>query len=30
MIRSATGIDEQTYRALKRDSANGRERAAPP
>ena len=30
MIRSATGIDEQTYRALKRDSANGTERAAPP
>ena len=29
VIRSATGIDEQTYRTLKRDSANGAERAAP-
>ncbi len=29
VILSATGIDEQTYRALKRDSANGTERAAP-
>ena len=29
VIQSATGIDEQTYRALKRDSANGTEQAAP-
>ena len=29
VIRSATGIDEQTYRAFKRDSANGAEQAAP-
>ena len=29
VIQSATGIDEQTYRALKRDSANGAEQAAP-
>ena len=29
VIQSATGIDEQTYRAFKRDSANGAERAAP-
>ena len=29
VILSATGIDEQTYRALKRDSANGAEQAAP-
>ena len=28
-IQSATGIDERTYRALKRDSANGAEQAAP-
>ncbi len=28
-IQSATGIDERTYRAFKRDSANGTERAAP-
>ena len=30
VILSATGIDEQTYRSLKRDSANGTEQAAPP
>ena len=29
VIQSATGIDEQTYRALKRDSANGAEQAPP-
>ena len=29
VIQSATGIDEQTYRALKRDSVNGTEQAAP-
>ena len=29
VIQSATGIDERTYRALKRDSANGTEQAAP-
>ena len=29
VIQSATGIDEQTYRSLKRDSANGTETAAP-
>ena len=29
VILSATGIDEQTYRSLKRDSANGTEQAAP-
>ena len=29
VIQSATGIDEQTYRALKRDSANGTEPDAP-
>ena len=29
VIRSATGIDEQTYRAFKRESANGAEQAAP-
>ena len=29
MIQSATGIDEHTYRALKHDSANGTEPAAP-
>ena len=29
VIRSATGIDEHTYRTLKRDSANGAEQAAP-
>ena len=29
VIQSATGIDEQTYRALKRDSANGAEQAEP-
>ena len=28
VIQTATGIDEQTYRALKRDSANGTERTA--
>ena len=28
VIQSATGIDEQTYRTLKRDSTNGTERAA--
>ena len=28
-IQSATGIDERTYRALKRDSANGAEQAEP-
>ena len=29
VILSATGIDEQTYRRLKRDSANGTEPDAP-
>ena len=29
VIQSATGIDEQTYRSLKRDSANGTEPDAP-
>ena len=29
VIQSATGIDEPTYRALKRDAANGTEQAAP-
>ena len=29
VILSATGIDEQTYRSLKRDSANGTEPDAP-
>ncbi len=29
VIQSATGIDEQTWRALKRDSANGTEQAPP-
>ena len=29
VILSATGIDEHTYRTLKRDSANGAEQAAP-
>ena len=29
VIESATGIDEQTYRSLKRDSANGTEQAPP-
>ena len=29
VIQSATGIDEHTYRAFKRDSANGSEPAAP-
>ena len=29
VIRSATGIDEQAYRAFKRESANGAEQAAP-
>ena len=28
VIQSATGIDEQTYRTLKRDSTNGTARAA--
>ena len=29
VIQSATGIDEQTYRRLKRDAANGTEPDAP-
>jgi len=29
VILSATGIDEPTYRALKRDAANGTEQTAP-
>ena len=29
VIQSATGIDEHTYRTLKRDAANGTEQAAP-
>ena len=29
VIHSATGIDEPTYRAFKRDSANGTEQTAP-
>ena len=29
VIHSATGIDQQTYRTLKRDSANGSEQTAP-
>ena len=29
VIHSATGIDEPTYRSLKRDAANGTEQAAP-
>ena len=30
MIQSATGIDETTYRTLKRDAANGTEQTARP
>ena len=29
VIQSATGIDEPTYRTLKRDAANGTEQTAP-
>ena len=29
VIHSATGIDEHTYRTLKRDSANGTEQTTP-
>ena len=29
VIHAATGIDEHTYRTLKRDAANGTEQAAP-
>ena len=29
VIQSATGIDERTYRSLKRDAANGTEQTAP-
>ena len=29
VIQSATGIDEQTYRALKRDASHGTEQPAP-
>ena len=29
VIQSATGIDEPTYRSLKRDAANGTEQTAP-
>ena len=29
VIESATGIDEPTYRSLKRDAANGTEQTAP-
>ena len=29
VIQSATGIDEQTYRTLKRDTFHGTEQAAP-
>ena len=29
VIHSATGIDEPTYRTLKRDAANGTEQTAP-
>ena len=29
VIRSATGIDEHTYRSLKRDAANGTEQTTP-
>jgi len=29
VIQAATGIDEQTYRAIKRDPANGTKLATP-
>ena len=29
VIQSATGIDEQTYRTLKRDASHGSDQAAP-